>query len=257
MRPDLAIVPLPADLVVEPEWAGEVDRVVDEYAAEGVDPIPEAAHIPTTKAHAEWAMRKLAALLVKQNETAVQAAEWRAQIDEWADAELARVKPHVAYFEDMLERFGIAWRREHPDEATVRLPSGEIATTQPKTPKVVVMNEAAVIAWAKDAIDEDNGRDAVVKVTESLLTSGLREVVDVQRRLIPFCSICGESLMPTTEGDGDERRDGWAHGPSPDPEVHDHEPEPGSMWEVLRDGAPVPGLAAELGDITARVKPTR
>jgi hypothetical protein len=248
------IIPLPAALADEPEFADELDEAIFAGSA-----LPEVAarYVPTNRREAEWPMRKLAALTARAQEVHDQAADWRARIDEWEAGELQRVSGGVEYFTHLLERFAIDWRQANPKEATIRLPAGEISTTVPKTPSVSIDNEEATLAWAHDHLDGER-YDAVVKSTEKVLVSGLKELASVQRRLVPFCEVCGSALWPRSLDQDDSP---WDHAPSWTSEVevaeHDHDAQPGSMWEVLVDGEPVPGVSAELGDIRATVKPAR
>lgn len=247
MERQLMSVPMPAELADEPGWASEIDEAILE--GQYLPPAPE-SRVPTSRREAEWPMRKLAALSARAREVKDQAADWRSRIDEWEADELKRVSGGVEYFTHLLKRFAIAYRRENPKEATIRLPAGEIATTQPKTPKLSIEDEPAVLAWATEHLDGDQ-YDEVVQTVESVLVSKLKELVSVQKRLVPFCSVCGVAVLPK------ERDDRLWHDGEVEGIAYDHEPLPGSSWEVLFDGEPVPGLSAELGDVTATVKPAR
>lgn len=240
-------LPLPPEFADEPPWAGELDEAI---MAGGLLPEVAAKHVPKSRREAEWPMRKLAVLSARAREVKSQAAEWRAPIDAWEADELNRISGAIGYFTHLLKRFAIAYRRENPREATIRLPAGEIATTQPKTPKLSIEDEPAVLAWAAQHLDGEQ-YDAVVQQVESVLVSKLKDLVSVQKRLVPFCSVCGVAVLPR------ERDDRLWHDGEVDGVGYDHEPVPGSSWEVLFDGDPVPGLSAELGDVTATVKPAR
>lgn len=238
-------LPLPPEFADEPEWASELDEAI---MAGGLLPEVAAHHVPKSRREAEWPMRKLAVLGARAREVKAQAAEWRAPIDAWEADELNRVAGAIEYFTHMLKRFAIAWRRENPKEATIRLPAGEIATTQPKTPKLSIVDEPAVLAWATAHLDGEK-YDEVVQQVESVLVSKLKDYVSVQRKLEPFCQVCGVALS----FDMTTRATTALH---PEGE-YDHEPTPVAGWEVLFNGEPVPGVTAELGDVTATVKPAR
>lgn len=243
---ELRPVPIPAFLSDEPEWSGDLDEAIFAGAA-----LPEVAERwrPQTRGQAEWAMRKLAALTEREADINAQSADWRARIIEWATGELRRLDPGIRYFTSLLEQYALDARVENPKEATVRLPSGEIGTTVPKTPRVKVDDEAAVIAWATEHLD-DEAYGLVVK--ESVRVSELAKLADVQRRLVPFCTICGVAVV-ATEPDGPSWHDGEVDACLP----YDHEAVPGPMWEVLIDGETVPGTSAMLGDPSASVRPAR
>lgn len=178
-----------ASIVAPETWARDLPEPVRSFRVEDVGA-------------AEWAMRKLRAVERERTEAREQAAVWKAEVDVWLEAELARSASTAAFFTAHLERYAVQCRIE-TGRATLTLPSGKVSTTQQKA-KVVVEDEAVVIAWAKTVFDPDEhngyGADAaaaaalasIVKVKESVLLTGLREHVSVSGD----AAVCGEWKVP-------------------------------------------------------------
>lgn len=246
--------PIPAELVADaPAFADELDEAIM-LGSE----IPERAQRfeVTDLGQAEWAMRKLAALTQRSAAVHGQASEWRERIDEWELSEQHRLDPSITYFQGLLERYAL-FVREVDGRATVALPSGEVATRKPKTPKITVVDEGAVIAWAADSLPGPV-YDEVVRTEPKLMWSHLVKIVSTREVLRPFCMVCGVAIEvdPHAALDGDQT---WDHDSSGE---NDHDAEPAVAFEVVwtdRDGneVPVPGLTAVLGDTTAVAKPSR
>lgn len=131
---------------------------------------------PTTLDEAEWAGRKLAAVEARAADIDQQEAVWVARVRLWAEDERRRIAGARWFFRDRLERFALDVRAADDRQKTVRLPSVEVLTRSAGA-KVVVTDEAAVLAWARSLPDEE--RAAVVKVKESVSLTGLREIVAV------------------------------------------------------------------------------
>lgn len=129
---------------------------------------------------AEWAMRMLQAIEDELEALARQKREWVAPIDRWYGDAVRRVEPRAEFFRAHLQMYAIRRRAERPQEATLRLPSGSVATVKPNTdPKAVLADEAAFIKWAGDTLPEDQ-YSAVVKETAKALVSEIRKLVEIK-----------------------------------------------------------------------------
>lgn len=154
-----------------------------------------------------------------------QADAYRARIDAWVQAATIKSARRAEFLSGTLERYALAVRARYPHMKSFRYPTGDITTKRAKEPKVVVLDEPAVIKWAADTLPSDVYA-LVVKTVESVLISELRKVVRLEQVRPPhedeepaFHVVYGEKT-----DEGDER-------------------------EV------VPGLGIELPVTTARVTP--
>lgn len=139
------------------------DQALTQIAAEG--------WAPRDDAEAERALRLLERLAAKYVAVKAQAAAWRSEIDVWERGEVGRVSGPATAAVLGLEGFALAVRRQGGPK-TLRYPSGVIETRAGRD-RIVVTDEAALLAWAKV-----NAPDAV-KVVESVLVSKLPgEIVD-------------------------------------------------------------------------------
>ncbi len=105
-----------------------------------------------------------------------QAESYRARIEAWVQASTATMSRRAAFLSGVLERYALARRARYPHMKSFRYPTGDITTKRDKQPKVVVLDEAAVIAWAGDNLPSDLYA-RVVKTVESVLISELRKIV--------------------------------------------------------------------------------
>lgn len=200
----------PARLNDAPEWEAELDDALDHL---DVDAIPERARAwqITSTGAAEWAMGKLAGFEKQAHAVREQAATWREPIDEWEADQMKRLKPRIDWFRGHLERYGLAWREENPREATVRLPSGEIATRRGSGSVVSITDEEIVLEWAKAHLDDDT-YEIVVKTTEKVKLTEFRALALIVDDDVPFCAGCGAQIdsIPTSTNGGDETIE-WRH----------------------------------------------
>lgn len=152
------MVPLPID-----------DATVDEIQSDGWEPRDDAG--------VERALRFLDHLAREYVEIRERAAAWRAEIDSWEAVELRPLSAGATRVNLALEAFALAQRRASGTKS-FRYPSG-VLETRPGRDKVVVTDEAALLAWAKV------NAPAAVKVVESVLTSKLPEhVVNSEGRMV-------------------------------------------------------------------------
>lgn len=245
--------PIPAELADAdaPVWASELDEAI----VVGEAPVPGAWQIETA-GQAEWAMRKLAVLAARVDEIDALASGWRTRINEWENSEHARIAPGIDRFSTLLREYGIARREENPKEATIRLPSGQIKTTKPKTPRVEIDDEEVLLAWLTENVASEM-YEQIVQCTPKVKLTELRAAVEVQYELRPWCQICGVALVESNvEGAGgvmmhDEPRS------TAELQATDHVPSPGGGYVARLNGVELPGVSAELGDVTASVAVTR
>ena len=181
----------------------------------------------TSDGEAEWAMAHLAAAQAQLQAVVDQAKLWQAKLDDFRRAGSRQPERTIAFFTERLERYGRIRRELVPDVATLRFASGDVATTLHAHPKVVVIDERAVIDWSKEylvRIDDDPDPepqplyDLVVTVKESVRVSDLREFVNVV----------------------------WVEGT---------ETEAGEWRVVTQEGELVPGVDVEAPHVTATAKP--
>lgn len=141
---------------------------------------------PTTLDEAEWCMRRLAALRARDAEVVAQADVWKERVSSWERDERRRLAGGLAFFEERLRVYGLVRRAEDErNNKTTRLPSGRIKTTGPTgppVPKVVVEDEAALLAWCESGALTDEEHEQVVKIETSVRLSQLREIVAVVER---------------------------------------------------------------------------
>lgn len=106
----------------------------------------------TDEGAADWALRMYGRAQARAQEIGDQVARWHAQIDQWA-ADVVRsegVSADLEFFGDHLTLWAQARRKANPDVATLRLPSGEIATAKHQA-RPVVTDPHALVAWARES----------------------------------------------------------------------------------------------------------
>lgn len=276
---------IPAELGPIPPIADELDEAILAELLAGDSPtyvLPEdndrrarvRAWYPATEDEAEWCLRKYAAVEAREAEIRERHAAWREPIDAWKTAELARVAPAKAFFDSRLQMFALARRAEDPKNAkTTRLPSGSIGTRGSDTPKAVIADDAAVIAWAQSTLTGDE-YDAVVQTVESVKLLGLRNQITVQEV---------DVLLPPGEwqaitGIWVDDPDGWMGGHelawdrpisltdfqlrasvSTTHVEQPSEPSPARQYRAFHKatGVEVPGVGIEVPEVTASVKVDR
>ena len=150
----------------EPEEGDEEDRAVERRPW----------RIETTE-QAEWAMRKLAQMRARIAEVDRLAKYWAAEIAQWADQERKAPSRTAAFFEGVLKDYGRR-KREAEKMATVRLPSGSVASRKGGG-RVAISDEIAVMKWAK-TLPKDKQAE-IIKVKESLRVSAIQKLVSVTK----------------------------------------------------------------------------
>lgn len=168
---------LPADLALPPGAVAPIPDSDLELVGHGQIPVA----LPDLGDHdaVEWAMRRLARLMLTITEQRQRRDAWKARVDDWYAETVGPAERQVAYLEAGLKRYGEAQRALNPRQATVRVPSGEVWTRAEKQPRIAIDDELAVLAYVKANIVDD---DAIVKITESVRVGELAKVVDVAER---------------------------------------------------------------------------
>lgn len=126
----------------------------------------------------EMALRGLDRLAAKFQAVQTQAVAYRADIDAWEAAEIARLRSDATNLVLGLQSYGRERRliSNHRDK-TFRFPTGEISTRIVGS-KVEIVDEAALLAWLKKDGTSPELR-AAVKVVETVLKSVLTKVEGV------------------------------------------------------------------------------
>lgn len=145
--------PLPANLAVEiePFTDDELDTAIDAIWANTPDDIPAAVgtFLLSDEGRAEWAMRKLRGFSLRLVEVNRQHDDWVARIEGNREALTVRLDARVTVFRTALERYGVLRRKANKDDATIRLPSGVVKTTESKRPVVSFSDETRFATWAR------------------------------------------------------------------------------------------------------------
>lgn len=227
-------------------------------------PLPAWAIIDDSAA--EWAMAKAANAHAEIETVKDQAHTWIEQVKAWAHDAARRAQSTLGYFEGRLEQYALTRRAGDDKAATLLLPSGVVRTRR-NSRKAVLVDEPAVIAWAKTVHgptvlgDEGPGllADSVVKRTEKIMLTELRdfvEIVDVHDGYVVTFEDDRWMFLPIElDDDGKPRpdaRDLTARqvGEIASVEVH-------TTATVMYQGQPVPGMTVEHETITASVTPAR
>jgi hypothetical protein len=165
-------------------WAEAPDIDVDELVSmqeHGFEP-----HEPwrcDSTGEAEWCLSHVAAIDAELETIHAQRVEWQARLNDWeADAIRAPMGRRL-FFVGALQDYARRLREADPKAKSLKLPSGTV-TSRSRPEQVVVTDEAAVIAWAKES-----GLD-VVQVKESIRLRDLRSAVDIHE---------GKAISPNGE----------------------------------------------------------
>lgn len=185
---------------------------------------------------AEWAMRKLVKLRAARDRIIDQANVWLSRIDEWRDDLLRtdRVIDRMGFFEAHLADYALRLRQVDPSRKTFKFPSGKVTTTAYQ-PKARITDEGAVLAWARSLPDAE--REAVVQVTEKVLVTPFRAVLELVEVADRVVLTCGEEV-PTNLGRMERAGEAWA------PDTL------GTIW--IGDGVVCPSCSCDaiVGDVT-------
>lgn len=258
-------LPVPPWAAQPPEGAPTDDQIEAQYITDGdVDPYFDPA-VPawqiTNDDAAEWAMAKAATATFEIDAVKDQANAWIERVKEWAGTAARRSMSTLAYFEARLEEYALTRRYGDDKAATLHLPSGVVRTRRNHR-KAAVLDEEAVIAWAKQTdgpqvLGDDPVplANLVVKTTEKIRLSELREFVEVTDVLDAFTVTFDDDAWTVVPiGDDGE------------PDMSDLtvaqvrsvvSVEPLMRPTVTYRGAPVPGMAVEHETVTASISPVR
>lgn len=96
----------------------------------------------------EWALRRMARAQRNLDDVGARRAQMIDQIDTWHTDATHADRKVVARLTDVVKRYALARRTEHPDSgATFTFPSGSVATRRTKEPAIVIDDEKALVAW--------------------------------------------------------------------------------------------------------------
>lgn len=157
----------------------------------------------TDKGSAEWAMRHVVIVTAELAELKAQANDWAERIDYWFTRASAQAAATQAFFEHHLKEYAIEERaRTDGKVKSVVLPSGRVSTTGPKPgndTKVVVADEAKVLAWAKaekvlDDVAPPKPRSVLLKPLRALVMvaehdDGTHTVLTLSGEPVPGCAV--------------------------------------------------------------------
>jgi hypothetical protein len=192
-----ALEDAPVDLDALDEYLA-TGPLADDYDETAIHPAIVAVHRwrPENSSDAEWAMERLAELEAQRRHLKDQADEWIAKVRHALDQQLKPIDARRLFFTGRLRDWGIRERAEDDRRKTIYLPSGEIATTRGTKPKVDIVDDDEVVAWAAEALDAKR-YDLVVKVSYEPLVSQLRKLVAI----VPAyaCEGCGETMFTADE----------------------------------------------------------
>lgn len=195
----MAALPLPPALAIrdEPFTDEDLDDFIDARAAGLPAPAAVGKFIIDDDSKAEWAGRRFRDIDAARDAAIEQANQWSEQIDEWLDAELARLGPRAAVFEEALKRYAINRRTaDEKNNKTTSLPSVTVSTRKPTTSTVHIANQEVVEAWAR-TLDADALR-AVAKITIEVQVSKLRKVAEVPKgKTVALYVPTGEAIPGT------------------------------------------------------------
>lgn len=204
--------------------------------------------VPDTLGKAEWAMAKLANAERLLDALGVQRTEFIDRINAWYTAAARPLARTVDFFSMGLQRYALEHRRV-TGQATVAVPSGKVGTRKAPA-RVLVDDEAAVIAWARQL-----DRVQCIRSKESIVMAELTKLVTVKELPVAYIARMTDGTwreyagvvtlddVPVVVG---EVLDGVI--------VESLEPVLVHM-AVDSAGVPVPGLSVQEEQVTATVKP--
>lgn len=165
---------------------------VDAVRSIAADAPAVVAFAVTDRPLAEWALRKLQAVEAVRKERRELAATWKAEVDRWLADELRPLDARYTFLEGHLLRYG-RQVREADGTATIKLPSGTLASTGHKA-KPAIQDQDEVLAWA-EALPEAirDGEASPIKRTAEVQISRLAKLVKVHK--------LEEPRNPDDEGD--------------------------------------------------------
>jgi hypothetical protein len=179
-------VPDPATPTIPDDEATEIYQALDTEAWwEQTDYLPEDQRpprpepwTPSDRSSAEWAMA-----IVRRDTLAIARHEhdrdaWLQRINDAHSAAVAPLVERRARLVAALERYALAWHEQDPRvNKTLHVPSGEVKTTTPRTPKVSITDAAAVVAWLESIDPEVVTQDVLKRTDPEPMISGVRKLV--------------------------------------------------------------------------------
>lgn len=160
------------------------DELEAVYAADGTpdEAVPEPVKRgrtwePETQQEAEWCLAKVAAASNEMDSIAEQAAEWHQQIETWAHDASRGARSTAGFFRSKLEGYLRRRYDADPKLRTVKLPSGTLRVTVPKTGTVVVVDEEALLRWLLANGEKVPPEQVIKRPDPTVLVSELRKYV--------------------------------------------------------------------------------
>lgn len=158
---DAGLPMLPADAVVDHPplsqaelelaadvWADGPDAAANAVGATPADTGPGYAPLvwhPQSEAQAEWCLRKLQEARAELEHVEWQMAGYMESLARWQARATRAPLGTVAFMESRLELYARRYR-EATGKATLRLPSGDVATTDRK-PRPVIQDQQLLLEW--------------------------------------------------------------------------------------------------------------
>lgn len=175
--------PLPPTGGPPADWQAALDDLLAQAAEAGMSP----GEVLTAEgdgpwqieddATAEWALRMLLPARQELHDLEAQLAEWTEQLDAWMAGASAEALRRAQFFTHHLTDYALR-RREATGQASVKLPSGTLATRRPEAPKVVVDDEPGLALWLQENAPEDK-LPALVEWRPKVFAKPLADLVTV------------------------------------------------------------------------------
>lgn len=133
---------------------------------------------PSDRSSAEWAMA-----IVRRDTLAIAWHEhdrdaWIQRINDAHSSAVAPLVERRARLSAALERYALVWHADDPRvNKTLHVPSGQVSTTTPRTPKVSITDEAEVVAWLESIDPEVVTHEVLQRPLPKPMISGIRKLV--------------------------------------------------------------------------------
>ncbi len=134
---------------------------------------------------AEWSMAKVSTVDAELARIDQQYEEWLQRLDNWRNAAVRPLQERREFFVGHLSDYLRRLRQENPRKKSLPLPSGKVSSRH-QQPRAVIVDEAAVIEWARASDHAE-----VIRVVESVRLDDLRKLVKVD----------GEKVVDPSTGD--------------------------------------------------------
>lgn len=159
---DMALPVLPADFAIDdpPDVTNHLAAAVslaDDVAIDYEEAAVQVARdmrfggrfVVTDEGSAEWALRKIGEASIRVDEVTRLYHQFQNRLAAWFSEATKANRATIAFMTDHLEDYGRRHREEHPQMATIALPSGAVRTTRYEA-KALIDDRDAVLAWAQE-----------------------------------------------------------------------------------------------------------